>query len=192
MTARRVFIAVIAVGALALAWVLFIGLPRWYGRTPAGSAAISAPAATPPLPPGRKIKARLFYVSEDGSRLIGVEREVAYGDGPLEQARQIVAAEITPVSDPLVSPIPPGTTLRSLFLTQAGTAYVDLSREVASAHPGGTIDEALTVYAIVDAITANLPAVTAVQLLVDGKQVDTLAGHLDLRHPLAKNVDWIE
>jgi hypothetical protein len=30
-----------------------------------------------------------------------------------------------------------------------------------------------------------------VQILVNGKEVDTLAGHVDLRHPLAKNLEWI-
>ena len=46
----------------------------------------------------------------------------------------------------------------------------------------------LTIYTIVHALTFNLPAVTAVQLLVDGKEVDTLAGHVDLRRPLAKKL----
>jgi hypothetical protein len=31
-----------------------------------------------------------------------------------------------------------------------------------------------------------------VQILIDGKEVDTLAGHVDLRRPLVKNVDVIE
>ena len=44
-------------------------------------------------------------------------------------------------------------------------------------------DELLTIYALVHALTINLPAVTSVQLLVDGKEVDTLAGHVDLRRP---------
>jgi hypothetical protein len=59
---------------------------------------------------------------------------------------------------------------------------------VASAHPGGSTNELLTIYTIVDALTLNLPAITAVQLLVDGKEVDTLAGHVDLRRPLPKNL----
>jgi Sporulation and spore germination len=79
-----------------------------------------------------------------------------------------------------------------VFITEHGEAYVDLSREVASAHPGGTVDELLTVYTLVHALTENLPAVTAVQLLVDGKEVETLAGHVDLRRPLAKNPAWVQ
>ena len=162
-------------------------------RRPAALVRRTTPRAAPrrrrrraPPPPGRKIKARLFYVSDDGTRLTSVERDVPYGEGTVEQAREIVNAQIAPVAEPLVSAVPPGTTLRALFVTEQGEAYVDLSREVSAAHPGGSLNELLTVYTIVDALTANLPAVTAVQLLVDGKEVDTLAGHVDLRRPLAK------
>ena len=70
--------------------------------------------------------------------------------------------------------------------------FVDLSRDVVTAHPGGSLDELLTVYSIVNALTMNLPAVTSVQVLVDGKEVDTLVGHVDLRRPLTKNVSWVE
>ena len=40
-----------------------------------------------------------------------------YGDGAAEQAREIVEAQIAPVAEPLVSAIPPGTTLRALFIS---------------------------------------------------------------------------
>jgi hypothetical protein len=39
----------------------------------------------------------------------------------------------------------------------------------------------------VNAVTANLPAISQVQILVDGREVDTLAGHIDLRRPLQQN-----
>ena len=32
---------------------------------------------------------------------------------------------------------------------------------------------------------------TAVQILVDGREVDTLAGHVDLRRPLERNMKWV-
>jgi spore germination protein GerM len=121
-----------------------------------------------------------------------VERDVAFGEGTVEQARQIIEAQIGPVAEPLVSAVPPGTRLRTLFVTDRGEAFVDFSRELLTGHSGGSTNELLTVYTVVDALTANLPAVTAVQLLVDGKQVETLAGHVDLRRPLAKNLAWVQ
>ncbi len=191
MTSRRVFVAAaVALVAGALAWLLFVTLPKQYGATAANT--VSAAPATAPAPAGRKIKARLFYVADDGQHLTGAEREIAYGEGTTAQAREIVAAQVAAVADPFVSPVPPGTALRALFVTERGDAYVDLTKEVSTSHPGGTTSELLTIYAIVDALTVNLPAVHAVQILVDGKEVDTLAGHVDLRRPLEKNLDWVE
>jgi len=192
--ARRVAIAGTLAVMVLFAATVFVarrGFPAVSRTTTARSAAPAA-AAPVPAPPGRKIKARLFYVSQDGVGLTSVERDVAYGEGADDQAREIIAAQIAPAVEPLVSAVPPGTTLRAVFITKSGDAYVDLSREARSAHPGGTVNELLTVYTIVNALTANLPAVTAVQLLIDGKEVDTLSGHVDLRRPLVKNLAWVQ
>ncbi len=186
-----------AIAGTAAVLVVLVAVMFWakqalpgFGRPASTPAVAAAPAV--PAPPGRRIKARLFYVAEDGTRLTSIERDVAYGEGADEQAREIIAAQIAPVVDPLVSAIPPGTTLRAVFITKTGDAYVDLSREARAAHPGGTVNELLTVYTIVNALTVNLPAVTGVQLLVDGKEADTLSGHVDLRRPLAKNLAWVQ
>jgi hypothetical protein len=81
--------------------------------------------------------------------------------------------------------------LRAFYLTDRGDAFVDLSSEVVSAHPGGSATELLTVYALVNAVTANLPAVQRVQILVDGKEVDTIAGHVDVRRPLTREMTLV-
>lgn len=188
---RRVA-GIIALGLLTgvLAWLIFAGLPKWYGKPQ--PAIIAAPSPVPPAPPGRKIRARLFYVADDGASLIGVEREIPYGEGAIAQAKEIITAQLAPVAEPLVSAIPLGTTLKALFVTNNGEAFVDVSPEVIFAHPGGSLNEMLTVYTIVDALIANMPAVTSVQVLVNGKEVETLVGHLDLRRPLARNMEYVE
>jgi spore germination protein GerM len=189
MTRGRVLFLVVLLVAVGSAWALVGGGPRWYHRT--ATPASLAPVATPrPDPLGRKIKARLFYVAEDGTHLDSLERDVPYADTPTDQAREILNAQIAPVAEPLISAIPAGTALRAVFVTPQGEAFVDLSRDVSTAHPGGTMNELLTIYTVVHALTFNMPAITAVQLLVDGKEVDTLAGHVDLRRPLAKNLQF--
>jgi germination protein M len=183
--ARALVIAAATVVAAVLVWLLFIGLPRWYGPHPAKVAA--APAAAQAAAPGRKIKARLLYVADDGVKLVDAEQEVPFAEATADQAKAIVAAQLAPAAAPRVSAVPPGTTLRALFVTDKGDAYVDLSREFATAHTGGTTDELLSIYTIVNVLTLNMPAVHSVQVLIDGKEVETLAGHVDLRRPLAKN-----
>jgi hypothetical protein len=189
---RLVTIVGMALAAAAVVWVVFIGVPRWVARRAASAqtpANVSAPVAELPT---RKIKARLYFVAEDGLRLVATDQDVEYGEGLVEQAKRIVEAQLRPAPEPLASPIPAGTKLQALYLTDAGDAYVDLSPEVSSAHPGGSLNETFTVYAIVNALTTNLPRVTAVQILVGGHEADTLAGHVDLRRPLQPSTAWSE
>jgi hypothetical protein len=153
---------------------------------PPVSAAVVADTAETP-----HISATLFYASPDGDALVPVRREVELAEGLEAQGRQIVASQLAPAPEPHVSPIPPGTMLRAFFVTERGDAFVDLSREVSSAHPGGSMSEALTVQAIVNAVIANLPAVKRVQLMVDGREVDTIAGHVDVRRPLTRDLSLI-
>jgi len=184
---QRVVAVAVAIAAIAGGWWLAV---RTRG-TPSAPAPAAAPAAADPAAAARKITATLYYVSDDGMALVGVQREVPYGEGVLEQARQIVTAQLSAAPPPLVSAIPQGATLRALYLTDRGDAFVDLSAEARTMHSGGALDELFTVYSIVNALTTNLPAVARVQILVDGKEVDTLAGHVDLRHPLQKNMKWV-
>ena len=201
MTRSRMLAAVgLLVLAAGVGWVLFIGLPRWTSRTqptvpeePATTRAATPAAPTPAeVPSAPRIKARLYYLSDDGLRLRTAEREVPLGADPVAQARSIVEAQLAPPPAGFVSAIPDGTTLKQVFISQRNVAYVDLSSDIVKNHPGGSLDEILTVYTIVDAITDNLPAIAAVQILVDGHEADTLAGHVDLRRPLTKNPAWIE
>lgn len=172
---------VVGVGAVALL------LPRWLGSTPQETAPSAASSTE-----NRQIHAMLFFVSDDGSELVASSREVPFGATPADQARLILDAQVGPAPQGLTSAIPAGTAVRSVLLDAHNVAYVDLSRDVVAGHTGGSLDEALTVFSIVNAVTVNLPDIPAVQILVDGHAVDTLVGHLDLRHPLVRAPEWVK
>ena len=59
-------------------------------------------------------------------------------------------------------------------------------------HSGGSLEELFTIYTIVNTLTVNLPSISGVQILIEGQEVDTLAGHIDLRRPLAQSFKWVE
>jgi spore germination protein GerM len=189
MNSRRVTLAAIVGFGLFAGWVLFFALPHWYSARRVQNAA-PASTTTGTAAPSRKITATLFYVTEDGMALAPVQREVPFGETVAEQARAIVEAQLA-TADRQVSAIPTGVALRDVFVTERGDAFVNLSADITAKHPGGSLLEVLTVYTLVNALTVNLPAITRVQILVEGKEVDTLAGHVDLRHPLAKSLEWI-
>ena len=189
---RRTLVLAIVAGVVCLGagvWLVVAKLPAWLaGPDQPGSAPQTETAATSAE---RKIQAQLFYVSDDGAELQPLTVEVAYGGTPAEQARRIVDAQLQPPPTGRVSAVPTGTSVRAVYVGQKGDAYVDLSPEVRTAHAGGSLNEALTVYTIVHALTANLPGITSVQILIDGREVDSLAGHIDLRHPLTRADGWV-
>jgi spore germination protein GerM len=181
-----------AIATLAIAGGWWLAARVSSRRTSAAQARPTTPAGTTVPADARKITATLYFVSEDGMALVGVQREVPFGETVLDQARQIVTSQLAVAPGPLVSAIPSETTLRALYLTERGDAFVDLSADARTRHTGGALDELFTVYTIVNALTTNLPAVKRVQILIEGKEVDTLAGHVDLRHPLQKNLKWVK
>ena len=137
---------------------------------------------------GGNMALRLTVGSPDGQALVPLRRDVPLATTVVDQGREILIAELASMPPaPYVGVIPAGTMLRAFYVTERGDAFVDLSSEVVSAHPGGSLNELLTVYAVVNSVSANLPAVHRVQILVNGKEADTLAGHVDLRRPLTRD-----
>jgi spore germination protein GerM len=163
-----------------------------YLNRPTPAPVAQAPQAARQAEAARRIKATLHYVSPDGLRLTASERDVVFAEGASEQARRIVEALLEPAPNGLTSAVPQGTALRGVFVGDRGDAYVDFNGSLRTNHPGGSASEILTVYAIVSALTVNLPAITSVQILIDGHEVDTLAGHVDLRRPLPNAPQWVE
>ncbi|MEW5804444.1 MAG: GerMN domain-containing protein [bacterium] len=92
-----------------------------------------------------------------------------------------------PMHDDLAPTIPVGTKLRSFFLDKNGIGYADFSKEMIKNHPGGTWAELISIYSIVNTVTNNFPQVNQVKLLIDGLEVETLRGHLDIRRGFSFN-----
>lgn len=179
-----------ALGMILVAVAVSVALERFFSTPiPEDGSSISFPESAPEGL--AHITATLFYATPDGQSLIGVRREVPLGEGRVEQGRQILMLALTRPPTGYLSPIPRGTTLRAFYVTDRGDAVVDLSQQATTAHSGGAFAELLTVSAIVNDVTANLPAVQRVQILVEGKQVDTLAGHIDLRRPLTRDTSLL-
>ena len=176
------------IGALVIASLLIVVAVLLTVEHAVAPKHVEAPPAAPPATAIPHITATVFYATPNGQKLLPVRREIPLADAP---GVQIVTAQLAAPPPPYVSVIPKGTTLRAFYVTDRGDAFVDLSSEARSGHPGGSTAELLTVYAIVNAVTVNLPAVQRVQILVNGKEVDTLAGHVDLRRPMVRDASLV-
>jgi len=158
-------------------------------RKPSPSVPGLPPSALIPSSLEQKRPVRLFFSSPTEDALREEVREVKMA-GAIDQEARIALMELIkgPRSD-LVSPLPPGTQLRQLYIDRRGIAYVDFSAELRDRHPGGSNAELLAVYSIVDTLAYNFEQIKQVKILVEGSEVDTLAGHIDLRRPLKPRID---
>ena len=189
MTPRRANL--ITVGLLVL---LFAGMaataPRWAhllrrevpeagGSSPAPAAAAEEEAARVE----RRINVKLFLQAPDRTGLAIEERAVTFSSDLAGQVRAVVEELIQGSKSGLQPTLAPQTRVLEVFVSPRGVAYVDVSKE-AAVGTGGSLEELLSVYSIVNSLTANFPAIKRVQILVEDKPATTLAGHIDLTHPL--------
>jgi spore germination protein GerM len=175
-------------GGLAALVLIAVIVARMYGPPSEAPAEPVTADTTDTATQKAHITATLFFGSQDGQALVPVRRDVPLAGNVADQGREILTVELAEQPPaPYVAVIPTGTMLRAFYVTDRGDAFIDLSAEVVGGHPGGSLNELLTVYALVNAVTANLPVVKRVQILVDGKEVDTLVGHVDLRRPLTRD-----
>lgn len=187
MTRRLAVVVMAAAAAIGLGWLMFEALERRLA-SPTPDAEPVAPVAAPAPAVGPHIAATLYFVSEDGVTLQGVPADVPLRDTPAAQARALVEAQLTTEPPaPLARAVPAGAAVRGVFLTGRDDAYVDLDGAFVANLAGGSHNELLATYAIVSVVTTNLTPVRRVQILIDGREVETLTGHVDLREPLRKN-----
>lgn len=138
------------------------------------------------------IRVTLFYLSGTGSMLSPEEREIPFANSLQEQAKQVLQQLLAGSRSGRGSAIPSGVELRGLFITQQGLAFIDLSQELIANHPGGTCAEELTVYSLANTLISNFPAVKKIQILVEGREIQSLAGHLDLTRPYGRGPSRLE
>jgi spore germination protein GerM len=128
----------------------------------------------------------LYFADADEPGIQSETRELAVGRRVDEQVRQVIDALIAgPSGDRSINAIPKGTQLLSVMVdADSGTVYLDFSSELVAAHPGGSAAEFCTVASIVRTVGENFPELSSVQLLVDGSQVESIAGHVRADQPL--------
>jgi germination protein M len=131
----------------------------------------------------------LYFSDESGQYLVCETREIPKVEGIARAAMQELIAGPS-VESGLLPTIPVGTELLDINVRPDGVCIVDFSGELVVNHPGGSLNEEMTVYSVVNTLT-QFPTIQEVQILVDGQKVETIAGHLDVSTTMARNEEII-
>jgi spore germination protein GerM len=57
-------------------------------------------------------------------------------------------------------------------------AQVNFGASLTKSHPGGSAAEMATIYSLTNTLTANIPDIKAVKILVEGKLLPSIKGHI--------------
>jgi spore germination protein GerM len=134
----------------------------------------------------------LYFSDRDGEYLIGERRKIIKKSDAREEAKEIIEELIKGPSGKLIPTLPPRTKCLSVKLNEKGLAIINFSKSLSKDHPGGSSAEILTTYSIVNSLTQNFSQIKQVQILVEGKPIETISGHLSLRQPIASKPDLIK
>lgn len=142
--------------------------------------------AEPPQSEMPRRSVTLLLPSTQAEGLRAIPAEIYSTTSSVDQAKQVVGLLLAPATaEGVVAPFPEGTLLRSIFLDGRGGAFVSLSREALTRAPGGSAWELLAISSLAGTLQRSMPGVKRVQLLIEGQEIETLTGHLDLRGPVS-------
>ena len=179
-------VVLIAVGGGGYLWLRVAGDSQGVS-----SVQQDAQPSAPVVRPDEPFMATLL-VPRDGALAAAV---VAVKRHPEIQLQAREAVTVLLATDPgMQSSVLRELRLRALYLDASWTATVDL----AAASPNqkeiraSAEDELLAVYALVNTLTQNFPEIRQVRLLMDGRETQTLAGHIDLSRAYVKRTDLVK
>jgi spore germination protein GerM len=179
------------VGA-AVGWVLAVvllvgvaGFLWWYGWPWGDRRAPRVAEREAGIPPGEEVT--LWFTSLQQDALIAERRRIAPVATTVERAKLVLTALIAGPQSNAIRTLAAEVKVRELFIDEQGTAYIDFSEALSLQHPGGPWSEMLTIRSIIQTLATNIPEIKRVQILIEGREVDTLAGHLDIRQPFASS-----
>ena len=179
MINRKLQYAIVALVLLILA----MGFYLVHLKRKAESTTAAPPAQTlaPPPPSGPTQQMTLYVASDDEGTLRTISISSALPTDPSERARlalHTLIARCVQAGSP--HPLGAGADIKQVYLVDPASAVVNLNTAFADSHRSGVQVEQLSVFSMVLTLKAELPAITRVRFLVDGKSRETLAGHVDL------------
>ena len=163
--------------------VLLVLLAVWLVFLLVGCAGLTG-KTTPPEPPKTvaTVAVKVYFGAPDAEHLTAEISQLNKDSLLLQRAMETLIAG--PKDKKLWPVLPAATKVKSVIVADK-IAQVDFSADLVAQKGGGSAREILAVSAIVYTLT-EFPEVERVQILIEGKKVATLYGHMDLSEPLGR------
>ena len=129
----------------------------------------------------KEMKIKVYYPDESGFKLVAVNREIEVGD---KYEAAVKAVMTPPIEKNLTKVVNNNKSLISVKVNN-GEAVVNLNSNIKVGFSGGSTGEEFLIGSIVNTLT-EFSEIKTVKFLIDGKNVETLSGHMDLSEPIKR------
>ena len=138
-----------------------------------------------------KQEVTLFFSDANERFLIPEKRFIPREKEPEEQAQEMVKALLAGSKTGLVNTFPEKAELQGVKMEGGDTLLVNFRESLAANHPGGSAAEMATIYSLTNTLTVNIPVIKRVKILIEGKERESLKGHIGLKNPFTMNRELI-
>jgi len=123
----------------------------------------------------------VFIAYDDEGVILEESASAPLSNEPSERAREVLRTLVNRyLEKPSPHPLGEGSQVKDVYIVNRDLAVVDISSDFANRHRSGVLVESLTIASMIETLAANVPQITKVKIMVDGKERDTLSGHADL------------
>lgn len=158
----------------------------------------NAVARTDPQAGGVFESIHILVAYDDDQALRWRDAQTYMPEDRSQRAKAVLRAVLEQyLQKPSPHPVGKDAAIKDVYLIGNDTLLVDTSAAFADQHPSGILLEEMTLASLIETLSANVPGITRVKFLVEGKERETLAGHADLMsfyqvsaiHELAKELE---
>ena len=135
--------------------------------------------------------AQIYFSDPQERFLMPEKRYVIKENDAAAQAKEIVKALLEGSKAGLVNTFPVGVVLIDVKVGDAGIASVNFSKNLIKKYQGGSTAEMATIYSLTNSITQNVPAIKKVKILVEGKELSSIKGHISTQKAFRPDLELL-
>lgn len=133
-----------------------------------------------------------IYFSDQQERFLKPEKRYVIKESDIAlQAKEIVKALLDGSKTGLINTFPEGVIVQETTIKEDGTLLVSFSKNLAKAYQGSSASEMATIYSLTNSITQNIPNIKKVKILIEGKELSSIKGHISTRKAFSPDLELI-
>ena len=142
-----------------------------------------------PLKMKERQVAIIWFSDQQELLLVGEKRSIVKEDDAAAQAKEIIKALLDGSKEKHVNTFPVGVVLLDVKIDADGIAYVNFTKSLTKLHPGSSSTEMASINSLTNSLTENVPKIKKVKILVEGKELTSIKGHISTSKAFLPNPD---